>query len=55
MITTKDIKDIFNIQDTLPNRELRTDNEVLDYVKACLMLERNFNKIFNEDEEEDDI
>lgn len=53
MITTKDIQNIFDIHDYLPDRELRTDNEVLDYVKACLMLERNFNKILEEEEEDE--
>ncbi len=43
-MTTKDINEVFQIRTSAPSRFLRSDKEILEYIKFCI----NISEIFAE-------
>ena len=48
-MTTKEIEQVFDIQNMLPNRVLKDDAEILQFIKHCVGISKAFTESFTID------
>ena len=50
-MTTADIEKIFGVKIMNRPRKLRTDAEIIGHIKACMIVAKTYDDIYDEDDE----